>query len=1037
MTFSSLVVRRPVAVLAISLAILGLGLFGWNWLPTNLLPEITYPMVKVYITWRGATPAEIETDISDPVERQMATVDDLDYLESTCSEGLYQLTVNFRYNADRDAAYQDVLAKIGLITRRLPRDAESPIVFKADPSQLPVVDLLVSSKTLNLVELRRWADNDLQDQFVTIPGTAGTDVVGGQVREIRVHLDPERLESHGISADHVVRRLSDENIELAAGRITGRHREFTLRTVGRFQSVEDIGSVILRTDPSGGSLFLRDVARVEDLHQVQRVQTMLNGHEGVKLSIFKQAGANVVEVSDGIRRKMDEMLASLPPGVQMEVTYDQGEYVRAAVKGVQEAALIAAILVMLVTAFFLTGWQRVLTVSLTLPVSLLGTFFVMSLAGFSVNLFTLGGLVVAITVLLDNCVVVLENITRLQIQHPEEKNPVQAGVREVSGAVTAATLTFLALFLPFLMVSGLTALLFRELVVTVATVLVFSLLVALTLTPTLIARFFPEGAPVVESHGLLPRLSGAAMEGLLRLYRPLLRWTLKHPWPVISVAVLLFALGVALLFRTGFEFLPEMEDGLITAAVRMPTGTPVEVTDRVLEQIEKAVGKDPSVQHLSRLSGGWVWGLMTYEVAERGQVDIQLVPRNQRSQDTPAHVARLQAIIRKAVQVPGARISVRHAKLRGLRQVGQNDVEVEIRGTRGSSLAEIMGFASKVRERLMEIPGLTNHDVSLEMNKPEYQIQVDRAQAAFLGLRVSQIASTVRTMVDGQVATSFLEEGTNYDVRVMVDDRNWVAREAVEDVLLFPENRPAIRLHDVARVVAEVGPVQIDRKDQARLVKVTADALGRTSGEVNRDAAARLADLTPPAGCSWELGGQATMIGQEFTSLGLALVLAVFLAYVVLAVQFESFVQPFLITIRIPLSLIGVGLALYLTNVPIGATAFIGIVVLAGVEVNHGVVLLAAAKEFRERGLGPREAIEQAGILRLRPILMTALVGIVGMVPLALGLHEGTELLKPMAIAVMGGLTFSMFLTLQFLPALYVVFFREPSPAAKFQEPER
>jgi len=1026
MSLSRLAIRRPVAVAVVMLAIVVIGVFGYTELPTNLMPDITYPLIKVYIPWRGATPEEIETDIADPVERQMATVDGLDYLESSCTEGLYQLLVNFKYEVDRDVAYQDVLAKMGIVTKRLPKDVDNPTILKADPSQLSIVDVVVNSDTMDLVSLRTWADNFLQDQFVAVPGTAGTEVVGGQVREIRVHLDPERLRAYRLTVDRVAQRLRDENLELAGGRVTGTHREYLVRTMGRYRSVRELGGVVLGSNPAGGNLYLRDVAQVLDLHQVQRVMIRLNGQEGVKLSTFKQPAANVVEVSDGVRRKMRELLASLPPGVHMDVTYDQGEYVRAAVKGVREAAIIAAVLVVLVTAFFLTGWQRVLTVVLTLPISLLGTFFVMKIAGFSVNIFSLGGLVVAITVLLDNCVVVLENITRLQTEHPEVETPVQTGATEMAGAVTAATLTFLALFLPFLLVSGLTALLFRELVITVGVVLAFSLLVALTVTPMLMAWFFPEGRPVAERVGPISRLSRRTMAALTRLYRPALHWSLRHPWVVVGIAVALFALGIGLLRAMGSELLPEMEDGLIIAGVRMPTGTPVGVTDQVLQKIEEVVRNDPAVHHVSRLSGGWVWGLVTYEVAERGQVDIQLVPRGQRKMDTPGYVAKFEQAIKEVVKVPGARISVKHAKLRGLRQIGEHDVEVEIYGPRGAPMGEMMELASGVREQLLDIPGLTNQDISLEVTKPEYQIVVDRARAAALGVNVSQVASTVRSVVDGIVPTSYLDSGYYYDVRVMMDDQHWKNKENLENILLPSMNGGTVYLRDVARVVPGVGPVQIDRKDQARLIKATADALGRTAGEVNRDTAARVARMSFPEGYSWRLGGQAAMIGQEYRGLAVALLLALFFAYVVLAIQFESFSQPFLIMIRVPLSLIGVAAGLFLAHVPIGTTAIIGIVILAGIEVNHGVVLLTAMNMLRERGLPAREAVAEAGTLRLRPILMTALVGIVGMIPLALGLREGTELLRPMAVGVMGGLVFSVFLTLLFLPALYLLFAGRP-----------
>jgi len=494
----------------------------------------------------------------------------------------------------------------------------------------------------------------------------------------------------------------------------------------------------------------------------------------------------------------------------------------------------------------------------------------------------------------------------------------------------------------------------------------------------------------------------------------------------VGVTAVLFVIGLGLLRGLGSELMPEMEDGLIIAGVRLPTGTPVAVTDQVLQKIEEVVRKDPAVDHVSRLSGGWVWGLVTYEVAERGQVDIQLVPRSRRKMDTAGYVATFEQAIKEAVKVPGARMSVKHAKLRGLRQIGEHDVEVEIYGPRGAPMGEMMELAGGVREQLLDIPGLTGQDVSLEVTKPEYQIVVDRARAAALGVNVSEVASTVRSMVDGIVPTSYLEGGYYYDVRVMMDDQHWKHKENLENILLPSTNGGTVYLRDVARVVPGVGPVQIDRKDQARLIKATADALGRTAGEVNRDAVARVAPMSFPEGYSWRLGGQAAMIGQEYRSLAIALLLALFFAYVVLAIQFESFLQPFLIMIRVPLSLIGVAAGLFVAHVPIGTTAIIGIVILAGIEVNHGVVLLTAANLLRQRGLSPREAIAEAGVLRLRPILMTALVGIVGMIPLALALHEGTELLKPMAVGVMGGLIFSVFLTLLFLPALYLLFAGRP-----------
>ncbi len=507
MRLSTSAIKRPATVIILMAAIVVVGILGYTQLATNLLPDITYPMIKVYVTWRGATPEEIEDNIATVIERKVATVDDLDYMESQCTEGLYALQVYFTYNADRDIAYQDVLSKLGLVRKNLPQDAEEPLVFKADPSQLPVMDLLITSDQMDLTKLRTYVENELQDQFTAIEGTAGTEITGGLKREIRVHIDPVKLQGYGLSVDKVAQRLKDENLELLGGRVISVRRDYIVRTVGEFTNVNGIGNLIISKGKNEGLVLLKDVAEVKDGYAVQRIKNKLNQTEGVKLSVFKQTGANTVEVSDLVAKKLKELKTIIPPSINLDIIYDQADYIRAAVAGVRDAALIAALLVVIVTAFFLTGWKRVLIVSLTLPVTLLGTFFFMQLLNFSINIFTLGGLVVAITVLLDNCIVVLENITRIQEEEPEEQHPVQKGAEQVSGAVLTATLTFIALFLPFLLVPGLVSLLFRELIITVAITITLSLIVALTLTPTLTSLFFREGKPVHIKKGIVSKLA--------------------------------------------------------------------------------------------------------------------------------------------------------------------------------------------------------------------------------------------------------------------------------------------------------------------------------------------------------------------------------------------------------------------------------------------------------------------------------------------------------------------------------------------------
>ncbi len=1020
MRLSLTAIQRPAATVILMAAVVVVGILGYSQLPTNLLPDITYPLVKVYVTWRGATPEEIEDNIASVIERKMATVDDLDYLESQSTEGLYTLLVNFDYSADRDIAYQDVLAKMGLVRLQLPMDAEEPLIIKADPSQLPVIDLLITSENMDLVALRTWVENFLQDQFVSVSGTAGTDVSGGLRREVRVHLDPQRLQGHGVTVDQVLQALRNENVELLGGRVTSERKDVIVRTTGEFEHVPDIGEVILETNATGAVTRLKDVATVTDAHAVQRVKTKLGATEGVKLSVFKQAGANTVAVSDAVRERMHALQGTLPAGVAMDMIYDQADYIRASAAGVRDAALLGALLVLLVTAFFLTGWRRVLIMALTLPVTLAGTFAAMKLLGYSINILSLGGLVVAITVLLDNAVVVLENITRLQ--DSGDPDPVGTGVVQVGGAVITATLTFIALFLPFLMVPGLVSLLFNELILTVAITIALSLLVALTVTPSLTAVLFPRGrAATTAGRGVLARLADATLGGIVAVYRPMLAWTLRFRWVVMGIVALLFAVGILFLVSLGAEFLPSADDGLITVKLKMPTGTSVAQTDRVIESIAGAVSGQPYVERYSSLSGAKVVGLVTYELANEGEVNVQLVPPVKRPMTTDGYVARLGPIVQQAVKAPGARIKVFHTKLKGLRSIGEFDIEVELLAPRSEPMTRLYEQASAVAGRMRALPALTNVDVSIDITKPEYRVLVDRRRAADLGLSVGQIASTVKTMVDGAVPTQFKEGGYYYPIRTVLDETDVTSMVDIENLVLFPPRGGTVFLRDVATVRQSSGPLQIDRKDQARMIKATATVAAGSVGEATSKVRKALAGMSLPPGYTLRYGGQSQMLAENMAAMMLILAIALFFAYVVLVVNFEGFFKPFMILVRVPLSLIGVSFALWLTHQPIGVTVMIGFIILAGIEVNQGVVLVTFIDELRQKGRGLREAIVEGATVRLRPILMTDVVGIFGLLPLALGLGEGTELLKPMAIAVIGGLIVGLLLAFLFMPPLYLI----------------
>jgi len=1019
MKITDLSLKRSVAVAVLSIAAMALGWFALLRLDVDYLPDIKYPMVKIHIYWRGATPEEIETNIADPVERGMATVDNLDYLDGSCIEGMYTLLVNFRYGVDVDVAYQDVLAVMGRVNRKLPPDIDPPLIIKADPSQLPVMEVAVASDRHSLVWLRDWADNWLSDRLSAVPGTAGTEIVGGLKREIRVHLDPVRLTAYNLSPERVAAALRDENRQIFAGRVTVETREIIARTMGEFEDLDEIRNTAVARSPNGELVYIRDIAQVEDSHEEMRVSTRFNGRPCVKVNVLKQAEANTVRVAQAVKAKLEQLRPELPDGIEFGVVENQGDYVLGAIRSVRDSAILAAILVILVVYAFLGHWRQVAVMAIALPLTLLANFFVMSLAGFSLNVFSLGGLVVALGVILDNSIVVLENITRLKheaetLRHGDPPHIVQTAAAQVGPAIIASTLTFLGIFLPFLIVPGLAALLFKELVLVVASIVLLSLLVAITVTPLLAERLVIR-ARTRRRSGLAAAFD-RIVDRMMAGYDHLLGYALRVRWLIIAAFVILVFVGLQWARRTGSEFLPQPDDGRVMVKLKMPAGTSVAETDRILSVVEQQVQGLPEIESVFTMAGGRVWGLATYEIAQEGEVDIQLVPKSRRDLTTAEFVEKITPMVKKAM-APGAKLPVMQMKVKGIRQVGLQAVEVKVQG---SEIQSIYEFAQQAARALNETPGIVNVNISMDMTKPEYRIHVDRARASALGIPVAKVASTLRTLIGGVVSTAFREGGEYYNIRVMAPEPSLKGKEDVENLILETRNGRPIRVRDVAEVRRAVGPVEITRENQVKQVIVRADgAPGISVGDAIARARTAVAALPRPAGIGFAMGGQAEMMAENSRTMRTILFFAALFAYVVLAIQFNSYVLPVLTMLSIPFALTGAFGALYAFGEPIGVTVMIGLVVMMGGIASQGVVLLTLAEEVRASGKTPLEAIRVAAPLRLRPILMTQLTTVLGLLPLALNLGEGGDMLKPMAVAVIGGLLYSLLLTLFFLPAAY------------------
>ncbi|MBA7619928.1 Efflux pump membrane transporter BepE [subsurface metagenome] len=724
-------------------------------------------------------------------------------------------------------------------------------------------------------------------------------------------------------------------------------------------------------------------------------------------------------MAEAVKKQLQLLQRDIPNDIEFGYVEDQGDYIMGAIKSVQSTAVLAALLVIVVVFIFLGRLRYVLVMMVSLFVILLANFFVMKLAGFSINLFSLGGLVVALGVILDNSIVVLENIIRL---HREGKKDFAfKGTTQVGSAIITATLTFLVIFLPFLFIPGLTSLLFKELVLVVAGVVVISLFIAVTITPAL-TNWLLLKSKSTSFLGVV-RIFYSIIDRIIYGYSKILRVALSVKVVVIFLALLIFATSLLLVTRIGSEFLPKLDNGRVMVKVIMPSGTAVGEIDRILAQIETKIQEIPEIESIFTLSGGRVWGLATFEIANEGELDIQLVPKSKRKITTQEFIKNITPLAEK-VSVPGGKISVMQRRIEGIRKTGEQEVEVKIKGT---EILPIFDFAKKVAKRFDETPGIRNVNVSMDMTKPEYRIYIDRARASALGVPVNDIASTLKALVHGIVATQYREGLEYYNIRVMVPERLITSKSDLENLIIKNDQGSSIYLRDIAQVRRSVGPVEILRENQTKQVIVRMDPYGISVGEVVTRVKNILAESDCPVGVEWEMGGQALLMAENRKTMGLIILFAALFAYIILAVQFESFSLPFLIMLNIPLALTGSFLALFFTGTPIGVTVLIGLIIMMACIISQGVVLLTLAEDYISQGKNTMSAIMIAAPIRIRPILMTQLTTVIGLVPLALNLGEGGDMLQPMAIAVIGGLLYSLVLTLFFLPAAYIFVRRKNS----------
>ncbi len=998
-------VARRVTVLMVTCAVIAFGAVGYSRLAVNLLPDISYPSITVQTEFPDAAPGEVENLITRPVEEAVGVLRGLQSIHSVSRAGMSEVTLEFAWDSDMDMLAMDVREKLERLI--LPDDAEDPVVLRFDPSLDPIARLALYGGD-DLFAMRYMAEKRLKQDFETVKGVAAAQVKGGLEEEIQIDVDQGKLAALNIPMQRIADLVRVSNINLPGGALRDVNSQYLVRTLNEYETVEDIAGLIISQE--GAPVYLRDVATVKRGHRERVEIARVDGQECVELAIYKEGDANTVEVARALRSKLADVREDLPEGHQLAVLFDQSQFIEQSIQDVRGAAAIGGVLAVFVLLLFLRDGRSALIIATSIPISVIGTFMLMYRMNVSLNIMSLGGLTLGIGMLVDNSIVVLESIFRARERGLDYARAAIEGTREVGGAVIASTLTTVSVFLPILFVEGVAGQLFGDQALTVTISLMCSLLVAITLIPMLASlggRGRVQPAPTRAADAEAPRTLG----GLSVLYDGALRSVLRAPWATLAVGFALFAAALVVLPRLGSELVPQLDQGEYYFEVTMPEGSSLVATNAALVAMEQAAAAQPAfARYYTSVGSRQVAGGLSLRTRDEnlGQLNVVL-----RDDATDAERDAALAAMREAIdRVPDLRTKLGTPSYLSLR----TPIEVVMFG---ENLEELREYSDALLPLLRDVPGLADVRSSLEIGNPELQVVFDRSRLASLGLDLGVLSQTLQDRVQGTVPTLYKEADRQIDIRLRNRESDRNTLQDVRGLVVAESDGVPIRLASVAQVELARGPAEIHRLQQQRAAVITGNLSGRSLGDVVTSVRATLAEMPPPSGVSVELGGQNREMQVSFDSLKFALALAVFLVYLVMAATFESLVHPFVILFTIPLALVGVVLGLGVTGYPISVIALIGCILLAGIVVNNAIVFIDAVNQGRRAGLSKEEALLRAGHLRLRPILMTTLTTVLGLVPMALAFGDGSELRAPLAITVAFGLAVATFLTLLVIPAAY------------------
>jgi len=1021
MKLTQIAVDRPVTTVMVFLIVVVISAVSLSRLPIDLMPDVTYPGIFVVVNYDGAGPEEIETLVTRPLEEAMGSVSDVEEIESISQEDRARIQLRFAWGTDLDAVTNDVRERLDRLRELLPEDVDPPVLFKFDMDMMPIMWLGLGGK-LDPVDLRYLAEHTLKYRLERVPGVASVDVSGGLRREIQVNLIRERLVALSLSPELVVRAIRTENLDLPAGEVDEGDIDLLVRTRGEFTSVEQIGEIVVAVR-NGVPVYLKDVAEIvdgfEEIRQIERI----NGQPGITMSVTKQSGSNTVQVADAVFEEIDRIARDFPY-LQIAPLFDSSEFIKESIANVRTVALYGAVLAVVILLVFLRNARSTLIIATAIPISVMASFSLIYFGGFTLNIISFGGLALGIGMLVDNSIVVLENVFRHREAGEPAREAALKGTGEVTAAIIASTLTTLVVFLPLIFLSGRQSVMFGQLSYVVAFSLTCSLFVALTLIPMLcrtvlkVERLDPSG-----NETFLHKIYRASEQGFRRadeVYCGMLHFALGHRKTVVFGGIVVLVAVLPLVRLVGFEYMPSTDEGEVRVYGEMAPGTRIEAMDEVFRQIEAKVQEviGPYIENVQTSFGTGAW--YRRSSANQGSLRIKLVDLNERDRSSE-EIAQL--LRQELSNIPGVIVRTRASGglfIMRMLQPGGESIAIEVRGYDRDVALEL---AEEIREVLKNVEGITDTRLSRSRGRPEVTLEIDRDRAGEFGLSVSDIAGRLRTAFGGEVATRYREGGDEYDVRVRLREQDRVGLDDLRTLWITTPRGERVAVSNFVRLKRTTGPTIIERVDQERTLTVAANlAPGYSLGNVMRDVRRALSQIQMPKGFTLVYGGEYEDQQESYREMLLAFLLAVTLVYMVMASQFESLLHPLIIMFSIPFAVIGVILALVLTNTTLNVQSLMGVVMLAGIVVNNAIVLLDYVNLLRRTyGMPLREAVEEGGRRRLRPILMTTLTTALALTPMAIGLGEGSELQAPMARVVIGGLLVSTLITLVFIPTVYTI----------------